>query len=140
MQTLPHTHAPNRYTQGWDKLKDIDGEAGEKVKGHLKEVAPALGRCTIEFAFSDLYARSGLILRSREMATIAVLTVLGNAQPQLKMHIHRALDVGCTRTEVVEVILQVAGYVGFAAVSHSTTIAKEVFQERDARVNELNHA
>ncbi|PSB29325.1 carboxymuconolactone decarboxylase family protein [Stenomitos frigidus] len=132
MQTLKHTDDPNRYANGWDKLKEIDGEAGEKVIESLKDIAPDLGRYIIEFAFGDIYARPGLDLKSREMATVAALTALGNAQPQLKVHIHGALNVGCTREEVVEVILQMAVYAGFPAALNGIAAAKEVFQERDA--------
>jgi 4-carboxymuconolactone decarboxylase len=90
-----------------------------------------LGRYIIEFAFGDIYARPGLDLKLREIATVAALTALGNAQPQLKVHIHGALNVGCTREEVVEVILQMAVYAGFPAALNGVTAAKEVFQERD---------
>ena len=93
-----------RYERGWEKLKEIDGEAGERVIESLKEIAPDLARYTIEFPFGDVYSRPGLDLKSREIATVAALTALGNAQPQLKVHIHGALNVGCTREEVIEVL------------------------------------
>jgi len=131
MPTLQCTHEQSRYTQGWEKLKEIDGDAGEKVIESLKDIAPDLGRYIIEFAFGDIYARPGLDLKSREIATVAALTALGNAQPQLKVHIHGALNVGCTREEVVEVILQMAVYAGFPAALNGVMAAKEVFQERD---------
>jgi 4-carboxymuconolactone decarboxylase len=131
MLTLQQTHEQSRYTQGWEELKEIDGDAGEKVIESLKDIAPDLGRYIIEFAFGDIYARPGLDLKSREIATVAALTALGNAQPQLKVHIHGALNVGCTREEVVEVILQMAVYAGFPAALNGVTAAKEVFQERD---------
>jgi 4-carboxymuconolactone decarboxylase len=129
MQTLQPDQ--NRYTQGWDKLKEIDGDAGEKVIESLKDIAPDLGRYIIEFAFGDIYSRPGLSLQSRELATVAALTALGNAQPQLKVHIHGALNVGCTRKEVIEVIVQMAVYAGFPAALNGITAAKEVFQARD---------
>ncbi len=88
--------ANDRYTDGLEKLKEIDGEAGQKVIDSLKDVAPDLGRYIIEFAFGDVYSRPGLDLKSREIATVAALTALGNAAPQLKVHIHGALNVGCT--------------------------------------------
>jgi 4-carboxymuconolactone decarboxylase len=72
-----------------------------------------------------------LDLKSREIATIAALTALGNAQPQLKVHIHGALNVGCTREEVIEVIIQMAVYAGFPAALNGMFTAKEVFKERD---------
>jgi 4-carboxymuconolactone decarboxylase len=122
-----------RYERGWGKLKQVDGEAGERVIESLKDIAPDLGRYIIEFPFGDIYSRPGLDLKSRQIATVAALTSLGNAQPQLKVHIHGALNVGCTREEVVEVIIQMAVYAGFPAALNGISIAKEVFKERDEK-------
>lgn len=122
----------NRYQRGWEKLKEIDGAAGERVIAGLKDIAPDLGRYIIEFPFGDIYSRPNLDLKSREIATIAALTTLGNAQPQLNVHIHGALNVGCTREEVIETILQMAVYAGFPAALNGMAIAKDVFRERDA--------
>jgi 4-carboxymuconolactone decarboxylase len=117
-----------RYTRGWKKLKQIDGEAGENVIESLKDIAPDLGKYTIEFPFGDIYSRPGLDLKSREIATVAALTALGHALPQLKVHINGALNVGCTREEVIEIIIQMAVYAGFPAALNAMTIAKEVFE------------
>jgi 4-carboxymuconolactone decarboxylase len=84
----------------------------------------------IEFPFGDIYSRAGLDLKSREVAVVAALTALGNAAPQLKVHIHGALNVGCTKQEVVEVIMQMAVYAGFPAALNGLFAAKEVFKER----------
>ena len=121
----------DRFESGLAKLREIDGEAGERVMEALQDVAPDLARYTIEFPFGDIYQRPGLDLRSREIATVAALTALGNAQPQLKVHIHGALNVRCTRTEIVEVIIQMAVYAGFPAALNGMFAAKEVFVERD---------
>lgn len=121
----------DRYERGWEKLKEIYGEAGEQVIESLKDIAPDLGRYIIEFPFGDIYSRPGLDLKSREIATVAALTALGNAQPELKVHIHGALNVGCTREEVVEVIVQMAVYAGFPAALNGISAAKAVFAERD---------
>ena len=123
----------DRYEKGWEKLQEINGEAGERVIESLKDIAPDLGRYTIEFPFGDVYSRSGLDLKSREIATIAALTALGNTQPQLKVHIHGAFNVGCTREEVIEVIIQMAVYAGFPTALNGVFAAKEVFQERDQK-------
>jgi len=123
----------DRYERGLAKLKEIDGEAGDRVIASLKDIAPDLGRYTIEFPFGDVYSRPGLDLRSREIATIAALTALGNATPQLKVHIHGALNVGCSRQEVIEVIIQMAVYAGFPAALNGMFAAKEVLKERDEK-------
>ncbi|HEY9626424.1 MAG TPA: carboxymuconolactone decarboxylase family protein [Coleofasciculaceae cyanobacterium] len=131
-QTYVQEVNTDRYQQGWQKLAEVDGHAGEQVIESLKNIAPDLARYIIEFAFGDIYSRSGLDLKSREIATVAALTAMGNAQPQLKVHIHGALNVGCTRKELVEVIIQMAVYAGFPAALNGIFAAKEVFAERDA--------
>ena len=121
----------DRYQRGWEKLKEVDGKAGERVIDSLKDIAPDFARLLIEFPFGDIYSRPGLDLKSREIAVVAALTALGNAVPQLKVHIHGALNVGCTRQEVVEVIMQMAVYAGFPSALNGLFAAKEVFKERD---------
>ena len=122
--------ASERYTRGWKKLQEIDGHAGERVIESLQDIAPDFARLLIEFPFGDMYTRPGLDLKSREIAVVAALTALGNAAPQLKVHIHGALNVGCSEQEVVEVIMQMAVYAGFPAALNGLFAAKEVFAER----------
>jgi 4-carboxymuconolactone decarboxylase len=121
----------DRYQRGREKLKEVDGEAGELVIESLRDIAPDFARYLIEFPFGDIYSRPALDLKSREIAVVAALTALGNAAPQLKVHIHGALNVGCTRQEVVEVLMQMAVYAGFPAALNGLFAAKEVFKERD---------
>lgn len=70
-----------RYKRGLKKLKEIDGEAGEKVIESLKDIAPDLARYTIEFPFGDVYSRPGLDLKSREIAVVAALTPPWQCRP-----------------------------------------------------------
>lgn len=121
----------DRYARGWDKLKEIDGQAGERVIEALAPIAPDFARYLIEFPFGDIYSRPKLDLKSREIATIAALAALGNATPQLKVHIEGALNVGCTRDEIVEVFTQMAVYAGFPAALNALFAAREVFAARD---------
>ena len=120
-----------RYIRGWEKLKEVDGEAGKRVVESLKDIAPEFADLLIEFPFGDIYSRPGLDLKSREIAVVAALTAMGNATPQLKVHINGALNVGCTKEEVIEVIIQMAVYAGFPAALNGLFAAKEVFKERE---------
>ena len=121
---------PNRYDRGLAQLEAIDGQAGAKVIESLRDIAPDFARYLIEFPFGDIYSRPGLDLRSREIAVVAALTALGNAAPQLKVHIEGALNVGVSKDEVVEVIMQMAVYAGFPAALNAMFAAKEVFATR----------
>ena len=102
-----------RFEIGWEKLAEIDGKQGEKVIESLKDIAPDFADLLIEFPFGDVYSRPGLDLKSREIATVAALTAMGNARPQLKVHINGALNVGCTHQEIIEIMIQMAVYAGF---------------------------
>ena len=95
-----------RYITGQEMLQRVDGHGGEAVVDSLQDIAPDFARYLIEFPFGDIYARPGLDLRSREIATIAALTALGNAEPQLKVHIAAGLNVGLTQEEITEAIMQ----------------------------------
>jgi 4-carboxymuconolactone decarboxylase len=121
----------SRYSRGWEKLREIDGQAGERVIASLSDIAPDFAKYLIEFPFGDIYSRPQLDLKAREIGVVAALTALGNATPQLKVHIHGALNVGCTREEVVEIIMQMAVYAGFPAALNGLFAAKEVFVERN---------
>jgi 4-carboxymuconolactone decarboxylase len=121
-----------RYKKGWNKLKEIDGVAGENVINALKDIAPDFADLLIEFPFGDVYSRDGLDLKSREIATVAALTAMGTASPQLKVHVNGALNVGCSQQEIIEIMIQMAVYAGFPAALNGLFVVKEVFDEREA--------
>lgn len=127
-KSIPEAEQSDRFQRGLAQLKAIDGDAGEQVVESLKEIAPDLARYVIEFPFGDIYNRPGLDLKSREIATIAALTAMGNAEPQLKVHIQAALNVGRSREEIVEVVIQMAVYAGFPAALNGISVVKEVFE------------
>src|SRR6185436_13147160 len=100
-------HSPNadetRLERGKRVLDEIDGAAGHKVIAALADIAPDFATYVFEFPFGDIYCRPGLDVRSREIATIAALAALGNATPQLKVHIEAGLNVGLSQDEIVEI-------------------------------------
>lgn len=120
----------NRYDTGVQNLKKIDGHAGENVINSLKDIAPDLGTYIFEYPFGDIYNRKELSLRDRELATISMLAALGNAIPQLKVHIEGALNVGVKKQEIIEVFIQTSVYAGFPAAINAMLAAKEIFKKR----------
>lgn len=114
---------------GRKKLLEIDGEAGVKVGETLNRICPDLVRYLVEYSFGEIYAREVLDNKTKEQAVVAALTALGTAAPQLKVHIHAALHVGCTPEEIREVIIQMCGYAGFPATLNGMKTLMEVLQE-----------
>ncbi len=121
----------SRFETGLERLNHIDGEAGQKVIESLQDICPDLAKYTIEYPFGDIYSRPGLDLKSREIATVAALTALGNCAPQLKVHLNAALNVGCSEEEIKEVILQMSVYAGFPSALNGMFAFKEVLAERN---------
>lgn len=128
----------DRHDRGARTLFEIHGAAGEEVVAKLAEVAPDFARHLVDYAFGDVYARPGLDLRSRQIATIAALAALGDAEPQLKWHVRGGLNIGLSRDEIVEILMQMAVYGGFPAAVRALMAAKEVFDEIDEYAAELS--
>ncbi len=97
--------------------------------GHL---LPGMAEAMVDFAFGRHYARPGLDLKSRYVATIAALTALGGqTRPQLKVNIASGRRAGLTREEIAETIWQMSLYGGFPAAVNGLNAALEVFEEED---------
>lgn len=120
----------SRLDRGKRRLAEIDGEAGHAVVEALADIAPDFATYLLEFPFGDIYSRPGLSLREREIATIGALCAMGTAAPQLKVHVHAGLNVGLTRDEITEILMQMAVYAGFPAALNGLFVAREVFAAR----------
>jgi 4-carboxymuconolactone decarboxylase len=120
----------SRYDRGLGTMRAIFGPGIEAALKGLAATNPDLERHLVEFPFGDVYPRPGLDLKTREMLTVAALTVLGYPQAELKEHIRGALNVGCTRNEILEIILQMAVYAGFPAALEAVKTAASVFGEK----------
>ena len=81
-----------------------------------------------EYVWSKIWARPGLLRKSRSIANLAMLTAL-NRPYELKLHIKGAINNGLTPDEIGEVLLQTAMYCGVAAAEDSFRIAREAFKE-----------
>lgn len=118
-----------RLERGLRMLAEVDGPQGLAVVDQLRQRFPDFADLLVAFPFGDIYSRPGLGLREREIAVVAALTALGNAERQLKVHVHAALHVGCAPREVVEVVMQMAVYAGFPAALNGLRVAGEVFED-----------
>lgn len=99
-------------------------------------VLPGFAETLIETAYGRLYARGGLDLKTRQIATVAALTVLGgHTAPQLKVNIEHALAAGASEREIFETILQMAAYGGWPAAINGINAAMELFEQREASGN-----
>jgi 4-carboxymuconolactone decarboxylase len=103
-----------------------------KVPGGSGPALPeALGRMTVDHVFGEVWARPGLALRDRSLATVTILAALGR-DPYLRLHLHGALNVGITQEELEELFLQLAHYAGWPLGIAASRALAEVLEERAA--------
>lgn len=115
------------YKHGLELLKKLHGgHAGEAIIEGVKDICPDYAAMTIEWGFGCIFNREGLDIKTRELAVIASCVTLGDAIPQLRAHIEAALNVGATKKEIIEIILQTALYAGFPAVTNAFLSTKDL--------------
>lgn len=85
-----------------------------------------------ETVFGSLWARPGLDLKTRTLVCV-VSDVATGRHPELEIHVRFALRQGWTETELVEVMLQLTGYVGVPLVREAMQVATKVFDEVKAQ-------
>lgn len=133
--TLEQKSQTERFDRGSKALEQLAPEAWESVKRNLKDIAPEMADFVIEFAYGDIYSRPGLDPKSRQVATIAALTAMGNARPQLGFHIGAGLNAGLSAQEIIEVMYVTTVFAGFPAGLNGIEAAREVFRSKAVEFN-----
>ena len=105
------------------------GVAGERPFDLWRSFDKELAKEISLFYTGKLYAREKIPHRTRQLVTVAALTVLERTE-ELKLHLHGALNVGCTPREVAEVIFQMATYGGVPVVNSALKVFRAVLQEK----------
>ena len=106
------------------------GVTEEKPYELWKAFDPELARQLSLFITGGMYAREKISHPTRQLITVAVLTVRGHLD-ELRLHILAALNVGCTPHEIFEAILQTFTYNGIPAVNAALKILREVLEEKE---------
>ena len=84
-----------------------------------------------EYCWGAVWTRPGLSRKTRSLINLAMLTAL-NRPHEVELHVRGALNNGCTKEEIMEVLLQTAIYCGVPAAVDSFRLARKVFSEIEA--------
>jgi 4-carboxymuconolactone decarboxylase len=107
-------------------FKDVKGEKPYQL---WQAFDPELAKQLSLFITGRMYAREKIPHPTRQLVTVAVLTVMGRAD-ELKLHIQAALNVGCTPREIAEVMFQTFTYAGITTVNTALKVLREVLEEK----------
>lgn len=100
--------------------------------GSMERRHGALGTFAMDAVYGDLWSRPQLGRRDRSLLVLTYLTVLG-ADDELRFHVRGALNHGLTRSEIEEIVLQVAAYAGFPMALASARVIDATFAQIDGK-------
>jgi 4-carboxymuconolactone decarboxylase len=130
-KTAAHDENSAAYRRGMTQIRKQLGPMADDYIRNIKALAPEFAWVNVTFPFGELYPRKTIDLKTRELCTVAALTVQGFSLPELKLHIKAALRCGASRGEVAEIITQMIAYCGFPAATNALMTMKQVFEEID---------
>jgi 4-carboxymuconolactone decarboxylase len=91
----------------------------------IGDIAPKLAQLTDDVLFGDVWERPQLSKRDRSLVTCAALVATGKTE-QMNFHFPRAIENGVTQDELVEMITQLAFYVGWPSAMSAISKVKEL--------------
>ena len=107
----------------------FNGVTDEKPFELWKSFDPDMAKQLSMFITGRMYAREKIPHATRQLVTVAVLTVLGHLD-ELKLHIQAALKVDCPPEHIFEAILQTFTYNGIPAVNAALKVYRDVLKEK----------
>jgi len=117
------------FERGMQVRRDMMGaEAAEKEWESAGDFDRPLQELVTTYCFGEIWGREELTRKSRSMLTIGMMMAANRLGP-LKIHIKGGIANGVTKTEIREIILHGAIYIGVAAANEATRVAHEAFAE-----------
>ena len=110
----------------------LGAEYVDKAIATANDFNRPLQELVTQYCWGEVWGRPGLDRKTRSLLNLAMISAL-NRPHEVKMHIKGALNNGVTKDEIKEVFLQVAIYCGVPAAVDSFRLAKEVFEELEAK-------
>ena len=125
----------DRIDERIEKAMEIRGKLGiynpdGSSKNNWAELSPAYAQSIIEYCFGMIWNQPLLDLKTREIIVI-VTGATQNIPQVVEDHTMGALNVGLTRDEIIEVIVQCSPYIGLPKTNHALKAAKKAFERMD---------
>ena len=110
----------------------LGAEHVEASMSQADDFSRPLQELVTEYCWGNVWSRPGLDRKTRSLINVAMLTAL-NRPHEVKLHLRGALNNGCSKNDIMEVLLQTAIYCGVPAAMDSLRVAKEFFQEVESK-------
>ena len=116
------------FARGSELLEALHREGSDKgYAAPDNPVTGALYPVAIEYGYGEIWFRPGLAHRSRVLCAVASFTAL-RSENQTRKFVQAALNLGITRTEVIEAVIQTAPFSGFAPALNALSVLSDVLR------------
>ena len=102
----------------------------EKPYNLWREFDKDLAKDMSLYITGTMYSREKIPHQTRQLVTVASLMALSKPE-ELKLHVHAAFNVGCSKEEIAEVMFQTSIYAGVPACNTALSVLKTVLKERE---------
>lgn len=129
---LANTNQPtmeSRAARGEEVLRSLNNGQQQPVFEAMRQEFPFLAEATAGYALGDVWGRSELDVRTRQLAAMAAFASLGLRQ-QFKIHAAYALNAGVDPAELKEIVYLVTVPAGFPRAIEASQALQELFRER----------
>ena len=121
-----------RYTQGQKLRREVLGDRYvDAAAKNTTDFNRPFQEFNTENVWGNIWSRPGLDRRTRALINIGMMTAMGRTE-EVKIYLRAAPNIGVTREDVREVLMQTAIYCGVPAALDSFRTAQEIFNEQDA--------
>ena len=121
--------ADDLLAKGIEVTRKLWGDRAGGQELPAQKLAPEFFMLVAQFCFGMFWARPNLAIRDRSLCTVAQLAALGRTE-ELKAHVAGALNLGITREELIEVLMQTACYAGVPMAVNALNAAADVLQPK----------
>ena len=123
---LPEADLPELDQMGQDTMRDLHGERAENgYAAPGPQSAAKLYATAIQYLYGEVWNRPDITRRQRMICSVASFTAI-EAESQSRKFFRSALNVGLTKDEIVEVIIQTGPFSGFPRALNALLIVDEV--------------
>lgn len=121
----PQPEGKTRYELGWETLQSLDPDFILRLKAGLDPIAPELFSMVLEHGYADIFYRDNLDIRQREVAVVAAMVAVENADPQLSFHIMAGMGTGISR-ELMKAIITTAAAAAGKDAAHALSLLEQI--------------
>ena len=121
--------ADDLLAKGIEVTRKLWGDRAGGQELPAQKLAPEFFMLVAQFCFGMFWSRPNLAIRDRSLCTVAQLAALGRTE-ELKAHLAGALNLGITREELIEVLMQTACYAGVPMAVNALNAAADVLQPK----------